>query len=97
MKNLKEYLIKESTLDVDDVVDAIASYLDGDDFPLDAHGSRTGSGWKAAKKNGYFEVIDFCCGWEELADELDVDEDELSDFIDDNYEEIEKALDNYNK
>jgi len=97
MKNLKEYLIKESSnFDIEEVANAIATYLDGDDFPLDAHGSKTGTGWQAARKNSVWDVIEFCCGWNELANEFDYDEDELYDFVDDNYDKIIKSLkDNY--
>lgn len=93
MKNLKEYLIKESSnFDIEEVANAIATYLDGDEFPLDAHGSKTGTGWQAARKNGVWDVIEFCTGWSELASDLDVDEDELYDFVDEHYDEIIKSL-----
>lgn len=97
MKNLNEYLkinesSKLSTEDVEAVADAIASYLDGDEFPLDAHFGKTGTGWQAARKNSVWDVIEFCTGWTELSRELDVDEDELYDFADEHYDEIIKLL-----
>ena len=96
MKTLKNYLIKESVnLDVDDVVSAIADYLDGDEFPMDAHSRYNSNGWDAADANGWWDVIEFCAGWTELADNLDVDEEDLYDFAEEHYDEIDAALEKY--
>jgi hypothetical protein len=97
MKNIIDYMsnINESAekLDIEDVVDSIASYLDNDDFAKDGHSSRLCSGWSAVRRNGLDDVIVFHCGWKTLADDFNnCDEEEMQDYIYDHYDEIIKLL-----
>lgn len=98
MKSITEF-IKEninesnSTLEMEDVVSAIENVCDGDDWYLDAHGSRKGTFADAVKDNGsIYDVLEFATMWDALAEELDCEEDEIIDFVYDNDEELQKEL-----
>lgn len=87
--------VNESVLtpnDIEDVADAIASYLNGDDFPLEVHGTRRGTGWDAIEDIGFWDVIDYNLGWGRIKDDyLDIDvddEEEIANFVDEHYDEI---------
>lgn len=101
MKNLSEYLkINESSTltaqDIDAVADAIASFLNGDEFLIDYPKIKRGTGWEAAEKNGVWDVIEFYVGpgigWRTIARKLDINRGDFYYFLKDNYDEIIKLL-----
>jgi len=92
MKDIKKFIV-ESQLDYDDVFNALYNYLDNDDFALDPHGEKTGTGKECLKKIGsIIDILDFHDGWDEIADECDTEEDTLTDFIEKNEKKLIRQL-----
>lgn len=98
MKNITKFILEsskiyEGKLNFNDVVDAIENHTYGDDWPLDPHGNRTGEFTDAYEETGSIgDIFDFCNTWDEIADELGCDVDELQDFVYDNDEKIAHKL-----
>lgn len=93
MKNINQF-IKESHINYDDVYNALYDYLsNGDDFALDSSANKTGSGRECLKEIGSIgDILDFHDGWEEVADNCDIDVDTLQDFVYDNEDKLIKEL-----
>ena len=93
MKDIRKFIV-ESHLNFDDVYDALYSYLDnGDNFALDPHGDKTGTGKECLEEIGsIIDILDFHDGWEEIADSCDTDEDTICDFIGKNEDKLISKL-----
>ena len=99
MKTLKEYVkdtqkvVKESQqLDYDEVLSALMNWCDGDEFVVDMSSGRTGRIDKALKYNSLTDILDYHCGWDTIAQEIDTDEETLQDFYYDNQDALEQAI-----
>ena len=72
---------------------ALYSYFCGDDFALDPHGSKTGTGKECLEEIGSIgDILDFHDKWDEIADEVGVDVEELQDFVYDNEDKLYNQL-----
>jgi len=107
MKHLHDYLINEweldnntkndvdnpkDKLDYQDVLDELVCFFDSDEFPADPHYKELCSGKEALENNGLWDVMDFVCGWDVVADEIGCTEDELQEFVDKYYDKIESDI-----
>jgi len=91
--------LQSSTIDYDELLEYLNNWLDGDDFPEDHTWSKKCTGWEALEgpAGDIYNLIEFVNGWSEIANDLDIDEDELYDFISDKYKEITADLLKSNK
>lgn len=102
MKKINTYIIERLTLsqknnfsniNYDDVYDALYDYFSGDDFLLDPHGEKTGSGLECLEEIGNIgDILDFHNGWNEISNAIDLDVEKLQDFVSDNEEELYDKL-----
>jgi len=98
MKDIKDFItesiVNESKkIEMEDAVEVFRDWLDNDDFSLDTSGSKHGTGWDALEQgNSIYDLIEWAAAWDDLASELDTDEDGLRDWLDENEDELSKEL-----